>query len=196
MSLIAAAVTGFNALVSKAPFAEGKKRYLELKDRPLPTPDTTTPDPPIVHKADGSVLWRFSDYEKIMQRVHDSHDAAIASAKATAIKHATAGDAAIDLTVPFSPLGETQTSPEPTPQPAAAAAKQPESAINALPSLLFVCASLSQIQSCVRTADWIKTYDPSGMPYYLNTNTHQVQWDAPPSGNIAYPPAPAVTRHR
>ena len=126
-------VTGFNALVTKAPFAEGKKRYLELKDRPLPTPDTTAPDPPIVHKTDGSVLWRFSDYEKIMQRVHDSHDVAIASAKATTIKHATAGDAAIDLTIPFSPTGETQTSPEPTPQPAAAAAEQPESAITALP---------------------------------------------------------------
>ena len=58
-SLTAVTVTGFNALVTKAPFAEGKKRYLELKDRPLPTPDTTAPDPPIVHKTDGSVLWRF-----------------------------------------------------------------------------------------------------------------------------------------
>ena len=142
------------------------------------------------------MLWWLFEFEAIMRHVHASHDAAIVVAKATTTKHTTTGDAAIDLTVPFSPLGETQTSPEPTPQPAAAAAKQPESAINALPSLLFVCASLSQIQSCVRTADWIKTYDPSGMPYYLNTNTHQVQWDAPPSGNIAYPPAPAVTRHR
>ena len=132
-----------------------------------------------------------------MRHVHATHDAAIVVAKATTTKHTTTQAAAIDMTMPFSPKGETQSaSPEPTPQPAAAAAKQPESAINALPSLLFVCACLSQIQSCVPTADWIKTYGPSGMPYYLNTNTHQVQWDAPPSGNIAYPPAPAVTRHR
>ena len=76
-----------------------------------------------------------------MQRVHDSHDVPIASAKATTIKHATTGDAAIDLTVPFSPLGEIHTSPEPTPQPTAVAANQPESAINALPP--FACASLT-----------------------------------------------------
>jgi hypothetical protein len=128
--------TGHSKYIGKSPFTEGKKRYLELKDKPLPSPITSVPDPPLVHRPDKSVLWRLSDYEKILKRVHDSHDAAIAAGKAIATKHSATQAAAIDMTMPFSPDAATQSaSPEPTPQPAAAAT-QPLSAIITLLSCL------------------------------------------------------------
>ena len=54
------------------------------------------------------MLWRLSDYEKILRRVRDSHDAAIAVGKATTTKHSATQAAAIDVTMPFSPDAVTQ----------------------------------------------------------------------------------------
>jgi hypothetical protein len=60
------------------------------------------------------VLWWLFEFEAIMRHVHASHDAAIVVAKATTTKHTTTQATAIDMTMPFSPEGETQSaSPEP-----------------------------------------------------------------------------------
>ena len=92
------------------------------------------------------MLWRLSEFEAIMRHVHASHDAAIVVAKATTTKHTATKAAAIDMTMPFSPEGETQSaSPEPTPQPAAAVTQQTESAIITPPSCLRISFSANLI---------------------------------------------------
>jgi hypothetical protein len=131
------------------------------------------------------VLWRLSDYEKILQRVHDSHDAAIAVGKATTTKHSATQAVAIDMTMPFSPDAATQSaSPEPTPQPAAAAT-QPLSAIITL---------LSYHPFVFKSREWMRLNDPSGTPYFVNTSTLQLQVDPPASGEIVHIAEPRVTR--
>ena len=131
------------------------------------------------------MLWRLSDYAKILQRVHDSHDAAIAVGKATTTKHSATQAVAIDMTMPFSPDAATQSaSPEPTPQPAAAAT-QPLSAIITL---------LSYHPFVFKSREWMRLNDPSGTPYFVNTSTLQLQVDPPASGEIVHIAEPRVTR--
>ena len=141
------------------------------------------------------MLWRLSDYEKILRRVRDSHDAAIAVGKATATKHSATQAAAIDVTVPFSSDAATQSaSPEPTPQPVAAAT-QPLSAIITLLSCL--CSGInSHSHPFVFKSEWMRLNDPSGAPYFVNTSTLQVQVDPPTSGEIVPIAEPRVTRAR
>ena len=92
------------------------------------------------------MLWWLFEFEAIMRRVHASHDEAIVVAKATTTKHTATKAAAIDMTMPFSPEGETQSaSPEPTPQPAAAVTQQTESAIITPPSCLRISFSANLI---------------------------------------------------
>lgn len=125
----------------KAPFTEAKRRYLELKDKPLPTLDNSVSDPPIVHNPDGSVLWRLSEYDEILRRIHASHDVAISAAKKTVTKLTAKQAASIDMTVPFSPMGEPQlASPEPTPPPAALATQKESEAFTS--HLVFECLAV------------------------------------------------------
>ena len=141
------------------------------------------------------MLWRLSDYEKILQRVHDSHDAAIAVRKATTTKHSATQAVAIDMTMPFSPDAATQSaSPEPTPQPAAAAT-QPLSAIITL--LSYLCPWIIMCHShpfVFKSREWMRLNDPSGTPNFVNTSTLQLQVDPPASGEIVHIAEPRVTR--
>ena len=121
-----------------------------------------------------------------MRHVHATHDAAIVAAKATTTKHTTTQPAAIDMTMPFSPKGETQSaSPEPTPQPAAVVTQQTESAIITPPSCFRISFSKISSQSCSIT-EWMKLSDPTRKTYYVNASTHQVQRDAPTTGEVEH----------
>ena len=121
-----------------------------------------------------------------MCHVHATHDAAIVVAKATTTKHTTTQAAAIDMTMPFSPKGETQSaSPEPTPQPAAVVTQQTESAIITPPSCFRISFSKTSSQSCSNhRVDEAQRSDAEDL--LVNASTHQVQRDAPTTGEVEH----------
>ena len=190
---------GHTTLFGKAPYAAARKRYLELKDVLLPGEDHSQPDPPVVHKPDGTVLWCFSDYEAIVARVKASHEVALKNGQAIRAKHAKNAADAIDLTTPYSPLEPAQPDPtQSTPQASATAPGSTTSAPNARSLQSFPRRNFRDFTvatQCITlfNSEWMQLEDTTGTPYYVNVATCATQRQAPASGEIVRPSVPLAT---
>ena len=193
---------GYTTLFGKAPYEAARKRYLDLKDAPLPEEDHSQPDPPVVYKPDNTVLWRFSDYEAIVARVKASHEVAVKNGQAIRAKHTKNAACAIDLTTPYSPLepGQLDLS-QSTPHAGATAPEPITSAPNARSLVSFLAFLRARnftillprtMHHLVFNSEWMHLEDPNGTPYYVNVTTLAAQRQAPATGEIVRPNAPVA----